>query len=94
MIDALYFSVVSVTSVGYGDFHPTHTITKVFTMLYILSGVGVLLYIVSSITHYIITRSERELEELEGNTLENTIKKLERVAKRLDRQHRKLQLKK
>ena len=39
-LDALYFSVVSVTTVGYGDFTPETALGKVFTMLYLLLGVG------------------------------------------------------
>lgn len=39
-LDALYFSVVTLTSVGYGDFVPETAIGKIFTMLYIVLGIG------------------------------------------------------
>jgi len=42
-IDALYFSVITLTTVGYGDLHPTCTSTKVFTIFYIIFGIGILL---------------------------------------------------
>jgi voltage-gated potassium channel len=76
ILDALYFSVVSLTTVGYGDLHPTHEITKIFTMLYILIGVGLLLYMIGTITHCIIKRNEKEIDHLEEQIkrLEETIK--------------------
>jgi voltage-gated potassium channel Kch len=41
-LDALYFSVVTLATVGYGDMTPRTDAGKVFTVLYILSGLGVL----------------------------------------------------
>lgn len=40
-IDALYFSVATVSTVGYGDFVPQTTFGKFFTAIYIVVGVGV-----------------------------------------------------
>ena len=37
-IDALYMSIITITTVGYGDFSPQGTGMKVFTILYILVG--------------------------------------------------------
>lgn len=41
IIEALYFSVVTLTTVGYGDLHPTHPGTQIFKIIYILTGLGV-----------------------------------------------------
>lgn len=41
-VDAFYFCVVSLTTVGYGDLSPTTTIGKIFTMVYLLIGLGIL----------------------------------------------------
>jgi hypothetical protein len=42
-LDALYFTVVSLATVGYGDLTPTTPFTKVFTIIYLINGIGILL---------------------------------------------------
>jgi pimeloyl-ACP methyl ester carboxylesterase len=52
LIQSLYFSVVTLTTVGYGDLTPTSDYSRIFTIIYILIGVGVL--VLSSLAkHYI-----------------------------------------
>jgi voltage-gated potassium channel Kch len=46
-LDALYLSVMTLTTVGYGDVHPVTAAGKVFTMVYVLVGVGVLVAFVT-----------------------------------------------
>lgn len=41
-LDAVWFSVITLTTVGYGDFSPQTDAGKVFTMLWLLLGLGVL----------------------------------------------------
>ena len=40
-IDALYFSVITLSTVGYGDLSPTTPLSKVFTMAYIIMGISI-----------------------------------------------------
>jgi voltage-gated potassium channel Kch len=37
-IQSLYFSVVTLTTVGYGDFTPTSDYSRIFTIIYIFIG--------------------------------------------------------
>ncbi len=41
-VDAFYFAVVTLTTVGYGDLTPQTDAGKLFTVIYILTGLGVL----------------------------------------------------
>jgi len=39
-VDAFYFSIVTVATVGYGDIHPTTTLGKILAIALIVAGVG------------------------------------------------------
>lgn len=41
-VDAFYFSAVALTTVGFGDFTPTTTGSKLFTVFYILGGIALI----------------------------------------------------
>jgi voltage-gated potassium channel Kch len=41
-IDSLYFSVVAVTTVGFGDLTPSTDGSKLFTVFYVLSGIAII----------------------------------------------------
>ena len=59
VIQALYFSVVTLTTVGYGDLHPTSAGTQIFTIIYILTGLGVFVALLASVAEkYIEQKSE------------------------------------
>ena len=42
VLDAFYFSVTTLTTVGFGDPAPTTALGKIFTILYIFVGLGVI----------------------------------------------------
>lgn len=42
LIDALYFCVVTLSTVGYGDLAPKTELGRGFTIIYILVGVGII----------------------------------------------------
>ena len=59
IIQALYFSVVTLTTVGYGDLHPTSAETQIFTIFYILTGLGVFVALLASVAQqYIAQKAE------------------------------------
>jgi voltage-gated potassium channel Kch len=53
-VQSLYFSVVTLATVGYGDLTPTSDGTRIFTIIYILMGLGVLVALGSSIARQYI----------------------------------------
>lgn len=59
-LDSLYFSVITLTTIGYGDFSPQTDAGKIFTLLYILVGVGIILSFINTVfIHYSETREKR-----------------------------------
>jgi voltage-gated potassium channel Kch len=63
--DSLYFSVVTLTTVGYGDLHPTTTASKMFTVLYIFIGVGLGFYILSALAKSFIEGRDKRIRRIE-----------------------------
>jgi len=51
-IDSLYFSVITLTTIGYGDFSPQTNAGKLFTIFYILIGLGIILSFINTVYHH------------------------------------------
>lgn len=61
ILDALYFTVVTLTTIGYGDLHPTNDVSKVFTIFFVIAGVGFIL----GFLNFMVTRTVRDRVEKE-----------------------------
>ena len=46
-LDSLYFCVITLSTVGYGDFDPSTPGSKVFTMIYIFMGLSIFVSLVN-----------------------------------------------
>jgi len=57
-ITSLYFVVATLATVGYGDVHPTNDVTRLFTVVFILVGVGIAAAAITTIGSRYITRRE------------------------------------
>ena len=68
-LDSLYFSVITLTTVGYGDLSPKTDAGKVFTMIYIVVGLGIL---AGFITLMAQKQSEQGLLRRHGDEQPNT----------------------
>lgn len=56
LIDAAFFSVVTISTVGYGNLTPVTVAGKIICMIYILLGLGVFVASASSIAEALIKR--------------------------------------
>ncbi|MEC5207313.1 voltage-gated potassium channel [Vogesella perlucida] len=50
VFDSLYMTVITLATIGYGETHPLDTVGRVFTVLLIIFGTGVVGYGISSLT--------------------------------------------
>ena len=78
-LDSLYFSVVTLATVGYGDLHPVTDLGKAFTILYILTGVGVLVVFASRVVNTMVDRRSEEARERRERHDQGTAKARETV---------------
>lgn len=53
-IDALYFAVVTIATVGYGDLVPRTVPGKLFTVVYILMGIGLFVAFAAALTQRVV----------------------------------------
>lgn len=60
-VDALYFIVVTLCTIGYGDIVPDSTFTKLFTSVFILVGFGFVDILLNGLVTYICDRQEAVL---------------------------------
>ena len=78
LVDSLYFTVMTVTTVGYGDLVPTHNLSKIVTLVFSVLSIP-LIFLVFGIVieNYLetrimdlegrlkdISREEKEIEEI------------------------------
>ncbi|MFT4532453.1 MAG: hypothetical protein ACI9T8_000476 [Candidatus Saccharimonadales bacterium] len=61
--ESFYFSVATLTTVGYGDIHPTSDGSRVFTAIFILLGVGIVIAALSRIGSTYLIRQEHQLSD-------------------------------
>ena len=78
-IDALYMTIITITTIGFGEVHPFGTGEKIFTIGLILSSLFIFGYAVSSFSEYLISgqffhqlkikKVQKKIEKLKGHTI-------------------------
>lgn len=78
-VDALYMTVITITTVGFGEVHPFTDADKIFSVFLILTSVSVVGYTVSSFSEYLVTgqlfqhfkhkKVEKKISQLKNHTI-------------------------
>lgn len=70
-IDAIYMTVITITTVGFGEVKPLDPEAKIFTVFLILTSVVIVGYAITVITEYIL--SKNDIEELKQKKMQKKI---------------------
>ncbi|XCF05605.1 potassium channel protein [Tamlana crocina] len=70
-VDAFYMTVITMTTVGFGEVVPLDDTSKIFTIFLILGSVVIVGYALSIITEYIL--SKNDIEELKQKKMQKQI---------------------
>lgn len=80
LLDALWWCVATVTTVGYGDIVPVSNIGRVVALFYMFFGISMIAILLSVITNTFYKRrfekEERENREHDINNLKNELMKM------------------
>lgn len=79
LIDSLYMAAITMTTVGFGEVQPLSSNGRLFTIVIIMTGVGVVAYGFSTLLEYVLTanlaetfrrrRMSREIEKLHDHVI-------------------------
>ena len=61
VVDAFYFSVTTLTTVGLGDLTPKTTLGKLFTVVYIFAGLGIIVGFIDTVAKETMGRQARRI---------------------------------
>lgn len=70
-LDSLYFTVVTSTTIGYGDFVPKTDAGKIFTMFYCFFGIAMVFYFVTLLGRYFLSKQIKEKLRSGGRITKN-----------------------
>ena len=57
--DSLYFTVIALSTIGFGDLAPTSTFSRLFTVFYAIVGVG----LVGTLLHLVVTSGQQAIKD-------------------------------
>ena len=65
--DSVYFSVITLSTVGYGDFSPVTMGGRLFTIFYVILGIGIILSFVNAFyAHYVMLLEDQHKRSRRG----------------------------
>ncbi|GAB3030701.1 potassium channel family protein [Bowmanella dokdonensis] len=85
--DAIWWSLVTISTVGYGDYYPVSTAGRLVSMLLIISGVSLFGVISGYIASFFITPEEKDQLAVQNHRITNLQKQLDQVQASLEQIH-------
>jgi len=70
-IDSIYMTVITITTVGFGEVNPLDDFSKIFTIFLILASIVIVGYAITVITEYIL--SKNNVEDLKHKKMQKQI---------------------
>ncbi len=54
ILDSLYMTVITLSTIGYGEVNPVSQIGRIFTLILIVMGVGFFLYVIGNVVQFLV----------------------------------------
>ncbi|XP_074303702.1 two-pore potassium channel 5 [Silene latifolia] len=61
LVDALYFCIVTMSTIGYGDITPLTSSTKLFVCAFVLVGFGFIDILLATVLNYVLDQQEKSI---------------------------------
>lgn len=69
VIDSIYFCIMTISTIGYGDFAPTRDVSKIFTIFMALGGIGIFVALATKVAQGLTRRRiKRKKKRKEKNS--------------------------
>ena len=87
--DALWWGIVTIATVGYGDYYPVTAVGRIIAVFMMLSGIGIFVLLVGSLSQRRLQRTESRLKKTQASLLcheeklaiKNKIEEIEKLTK-------------
>lgn len=72
VIDSLYFSIMTMSTIGYGDFVPTTTFSKVFTIIFAILSIGIFVAVVSKLVSIMLKEKQSSKQKRQQHKIQKS----------------------
>jgi voltage-gated potassium channel Kch len=66
-LDSFYFTIITLTTVGYGDIYPHTDLGKIFTVFYVIIGIGIVASFINIMTKRRVEKRVKVKEKIKSS---------------------------